>query len=278
MKTIVRITLCAGMLLLALSSCKTTKMVSTTDSGVRLNGEELLEAVAVNTPVFDSFASRLKLSLPTGKGELTLHGYLKMQRDELVQLSLQVPILRTEAVRIEFSSDRVLVIDRINKRYADASMEQLREVLGVDVSFYALQALFSNAFFLPGKTELKRCDYAAFEASLLNEDHVLLTKKEKSLSYAFAASRITNRLMSTTVGAADDGRSVSFLYDKFVEIGNTTFPSDMQIVLREPRKRAKIKMELSRVEVGGQRVARTEAPAKYQPVALTDVFEKIKGD
>lgn len=278
MKKIFKIILCLGVIAFALSACKTTKTLSTVDSGVRLKGEDLLEVVVGNTPVFDSFSSRLKMMLPSGKGEMTLNGYLKMQHDELIQISLLVPILRTEAVRVEFSPNRVLVIDRIHKRYADVPVDQLYELFGTDVNFHTLQALFTNNFFLPGKTNLKRRDYAAFKASLLNEDHALLVKDEGKMEYSFVASRITNRLVSSTIGIPSASYSLSFTYDQFVKAGDTTFPSDIRMVWKEPRKASRVSMELSRIEVNVPKIAPTDAPSKYQPIALSDILDKIKGD
>lgn len=278
MKKYIKTALYLGMAVIMFSACKSAKTVSTVDSGVRLKGEELLEAVIDNTPVFESFSSRLKLTLPAKKGDISLNGYLKMQHDELIQISLLIPIIRSEAARIEISPDRVLVIDRMNKRYADVPVEELHTMFGTDIDFTTLQALFTNSFFVPGKTEFKRRDFSSFKAQPMSEDNILLTRKSKRLDYSFVTSRVTNRLVSSEIGVANTGYSLNWIYDKFVEAGQTTFPSDMQILLKNSLKTAKVSMELSRISVNTQELTPTAAPTKYQSVSLSEILEKLRGE
>ncbi|MCD7900976.1 MAG: DUF4292 domain-containing protein [Bacteroides sp.] len=268
------------MLMFTFAGCKSSKSATgSVDSGesVRLRGDQLLEAVIDNTPVYDSFSSRLKLTMPSGKGELNLNGYLKMQRDELIQISLLVPILRSEAVRIEISPDRVLIIDRLNKRYADASVDDLRRMYGPYADFNTLQALFSNSFFQPGKKEFKKRDFSSFKASAIDTERVLLTKQEKELKYSFVTSTSNNRLVSSEVAILANGYSMNWQYDRFINAGQTTFPSDLQIILKNPKRSNKIGVELSRISVDKETLTSSPIPAKYQPVSLSELIEKIRG-
>lgn len=278
-KVIYLATLLVG-LVFAFAGCKSSKSATGSgDSGgsVRLRGDQLLEAVIENTPVYESFSSRLKLTMPSGKGELSLSGYLKMQRDELIQISLLVPILRSEAVRIEISPDRVLVIDRLNKRYADASIDELREMYGAYADFNSLQALFSNSFFLPGKKEFKKRDFSSFKAAAVDAEYVLLSKQDKEMQYSFVTSTLSNRLVSSEIAILTNGYSMNWQYDRFIEAGQTTFPSDVQIVLKNPRKSRKVGIELSRISVDKESLTASPVPAKYQPVSLSELLEKIRG-
>ncbi|NDV64222.1 DUF4292 domain-containing protein [Bacteroides sp. 224] len=278
MKKYIKTALYLGVVVVMLSACKSSKTVSTVDNGIRLKGGELLEAVINNTPDFESFSSRLKLTLPARRGDVSLSGYLKMQHDELIQISLLIPIIRSEAARIEISPDRVLVIDRMNKRYADVPVEELHTMFGTDINFATLQALFTNSFFVAGKTEFKRRDFSSFRAMPMSADNILFTRKSKKFDYSFVTSRVNNRLVSSEIGVADTGYSLNWLYDKFVEAGQTTFPSDMQILLKNSSKTAKVSMELSRISVNAQELAPTAIPTKYQSVSLSEILEKLKGE
>ena len=40
-----------------------------------------------------------------------------------------MPILRTEIARIEIAPDKVLVVDRMNKRYVRATKDELKDIL-----------------------------------------------------------------------------------------------------------------------------------------------------
>jgi|GEM_PF-61993 hypothetical protein len=101
----------------------------------------------------DIFSSRLKLTIPQErKKKQTLNGSVKMVRDELIQISLVAPVLRTEAVRIEVTPDEMLVIDRINRQYAVTPAADLHQLLGNRMDYKRLQNLLSNAVFLENDT------------------------------------------------------------------------------------------------------------------------------
>lgn len=281
MKRVKRVSRWSGLvviLIVVLAGCKSSKNASgASDAGTALKGERLLEAVIANTPVYESFSSRIKMTLPTGKSEITLNGYLKMQRDELIQISLLIPILRTEAVRIEISPDRILMIDRINKRYADTEIEELQRVFGPYLDFNALQALFSNSFFLYGKTEFKKRDFSSFKALPLDTECVILTRQDHDLKYSFTTSQKNNRLISSEVTILNNGYSMDWRYDHFVEVEQTTFPSDVQIEVRNPQRSSKVGIEISRISIDKQTLTTSPVPAKYQPVSLSELIEKVRG-
>ncbi len=60
---------------------------------------------------------------------------MKMKTHERVQISLLMPILRTEVARIEVTPDEVLLVDRMNKRFVRATKAELKNVLSKNVEF-----------------------------------------------------------------------------------------------------------------------------------------------
>ena len=71
-------------------------------------------------------SSRLQLTIPSGtNGSITTGGTMKMKGGERVQLSILMPILRTEIARLEITPDEILLVDRMNKRYVRASRSEL---------------------------------------------------------------------------------------------------------------------------------------------------------
>ena len=49
-----------------------------------------------------------------------MNGTMKLVSGERMQLSLLMPILRSEVARLEITPDDVLVVDRMGKRYVQA--------------------------------------------------------------------------------------------------------------------------------------------------------------
>ena len=98
------------LLVVMLAGCKSTKNITS--------------SVPVAEPCY--LSSKLQLTIPSGSdGSITTGGTMKMKGGERVQLSILMPILRTEIARLEITPDEVLLIDRMNKRYVRASPERV---------------------------------------------------------------------------------------------------------------------------------------------------------
>ena len=101
------------------------------------------EKVAV-TPTFSYLASKLQLTIPSKSGSMSVGGIMKMKSNELVQISLLMPILRTEIARIEIAPDKVLIVDRMNKRYVRATKDELKYILPKNAEFKNVEVMYKN--------------------------------------------------------------------------------------------------------------------------------------
>lgn len=271
-----RQTLFLNLIIILLVSCKSSTMIIRNESGVQLTGEEQLEAVIENTPVFESFSSRLRMTIPFGKDDYTLSGTLKMQRDELIRISLLLPIVRTEAARIEISPEHILVIDRMNKRYASVPVAELREVLHTEVDFLMLQSLFSNTIFLPGRYNLTRKDYSSFLARFQRDDEVQLSRKTREFIYSFLTSLQNNRLIGSSIESHSSTYCLQWKYANFVPVGETTFPAEMTVLVGKKDNPSQTTMELSRLSVDKQTLTPTPIPARYEQIRLSDILKMLE--
>lgn len=124
------------LVLVTLASCKTARHVSTAEVA----------------PTY--LSSKVELTLPSKKNTLTVGGTMKLKSGERVQLSLLMPLFRTEVARIEMTPDEVLLVDRMNKRYVRASRKELKNILPKNAQFSRLEKLLFDASLPGGKTEL----------------------------------------------------------------------------------------------------------------------------
>ena len=77
--------------------------------------------------------------------EMSTNGQLKMRWNDVVQITLVDPLLGVmELGRMEISTDSVLVIDRINKRFISESYHKLSQLAGRTINFEDVQDLFWN--------------------------------------------------------------------------------------------------------------------------------------
>ena len=126
-----------------LAGCKSSKHLTTT-------------VPEVTAP--SNLASKLQLTIPSKNGSMSVGGTMKMKSHERVQISLLMPIIRTEVARIEVTPSELLFVDRMNKRFVRATKSELKEILSKNVEFSQLEKLLTDASRPGGKTELSGKD------------------------------------------------------------------------------------------------------------------------
>lgn len=266
--------LCVALLPLFFSCSTSRTTVSGTSREARLAGVEHVEAVLYNSPSFETFSSRLRLTLPRKKDNYTLNGTLIISKDQIIRITLQVPILRTEAARIEITPQGVQIIDRINKRYTVASVADLKVLLRTEVDYFALQSLLSNGLFLPGKTVVDVEDLSGFQVDSRRSDKVILSRKSNNLTYYFATSYLNNRLVESMIESS--GSTLVWQYAGFESVGNTVFPSEMTVKIGKGNTLVQTTMELTRMSVGHEDIKQTALPARYEEMALKDLLKMFE--
>ena len=98
-------------------------------------------------------SSKLELTMPHGDAVFTVNGTMKMKEGELVQMSLLMPLFRSEVARIEATPTYLLMVDRMNRRFVKGTQYDLRDYLPAD-SYQRLEQLIKDAAKPGGKTTL----------------------------------------------------------------------------------------------------------------------------
>lgn len=116
------------LMVVALSGCKTTRQ---TGSSVSKEASYL--------------SSKVQLTIPNKDAVFTVNGTMKLKSGERMQLSFLMPILRSEVARIEITPDEILLVDRMGKRYVQATRKELKNVLPKKFDFAHLEKLLYAA-------------------------------------------------------------------------------------------------------------------------------------
>ncbi len=131
--------ICLLFVVFALVGCKTSKQtVKTTTQTVTQKPASYL-------------SSRIQLTLPEEVGGQELNGNMRMKSGELIQFSILMPILRSEILRLEITPDKVMMIDRMNRRYVSATKDELVRIFKQNVEFSQLEELLVKASQNKGK-------------------------------------------------------------------------------------------------------------------------------
>ena len=95
--------------------------------------------VAVGT----NFTSKVRVTITQEGKDVTTSGNLRMRYGDVIQLTLVDPLLGiAEIGRLELSPDKVLIIDRVNKRYVDTNYEEFSALKSRNIDFNTIQEFF----------------------------------------------------------------------------------------------------------------------------------------
>lgn len=256
-------------------SCKSTKTVGSSQGLDKLSASNYLETVINNSPDFEAFTSRVKFNLNLSGKNVSVNGILRMKQNEVIQLSLLMPVLRTELGRLEITKDYILIIDRINKRYVQVPYGDLKFFADTDVSFYTLQSLFWNKIFLPGKESVSVNDFSAFAMGRENDYTEIQVKKAKIFTYLFMTKSDAACLTESKIGLRSNDYRLDWKYSDFQTVENKNFPARMNISFKGGKKPMEAELILSRMSTNGDWESRTSIPDKYRQMDVNQLFKQL---
>jgi hypothetical protein len=87
----------------------------------------------------------MQITAPLSSGTVTLSGTVKLKSNELVQLSVLMPILRTELFRMELAPEYCMVVDRMNNRYSLMSKNEMASYLPSGMDYNKMENMLINS-------------------------------------------------------------------------------------------------------------------------------------
>ena len=90
-------------------------------------------------------SSKVQLTIPNKGGSITVNGTMKLVSAERVQFSILMPIIRSEVARMEVTPVAIWLVDRMGKRYVQASRKELKGILPRKADFAHLEKMLFEA-------------------------------------------------------------------------------------------------------------------------------------
>ena len=268
----------ATMAVTMVASCGSTRKVvkETPNAQAVVQKQEFLQKVSDNAQHARFITSKVKFSVEVGSQQLTLTGNLKMKRDDVIRLQLMA-FGFVEAGRLEFTKDYVLIMDRINKQYLRVPYQQLDFLRNSGLDFYALQALFWNELFQPGKSHVTDEMLKSYSTDLEAEDAVISMDSGK-LSYRWLAAKDNALVKMANILYKDRFRGnyqLNWDYLDFKQNGRKRYPMDHKIKFSTPDKEVKFEMMLNYLGADEDWEPRTEVSGKYRQVSVDEILRRF---
>lgn len=257
--------------LLLISGCKSKKTLATGGELAKKTNKEVV-ADALKTEInFRTLTSRGSIELQSGNSSNKVPAVFKIIKDSVLQVSLRIPIIGGEALRMDMTPEKIVVIDRMNKRYFTENFEDSEFLKQLDFNFYNLQALFTNKLFIPGKKEIEYNDYSNFGVTVANDLYMLQTKGKASLSYNFAVDA-TDHIVSTLIYNEKQNLSLQWSYTDFIKDNDLTYPTIMQAKIDAMKKRADIIISYNKLDIDKDFNVDTSIPSRYTKVTFKELL------
>ena len=278
--------------LLLMASCATQKK-AVTDSGNNSNSSEMTEEMRMLTFVQKVFNNQqntknivgnVSLTINSDGKEINVPGSLHMRKDEVIRLQAFIPILGSELGRIEFTPDRVLLIDRMHKEYVEGTYDQMSFLKANGLSFYSLQSMFWNQLLLPGKEHVTDIDLHDYHVDLTatGKRPVSLKEQQGNISYVWDAEPTNGRIDAAHVGYANDRYSsrLDWTYGNFSTVGIKPFPTLQDLLFTITTadgqgKTLRLTLNMSEVTTSDKWEARTQVSSKFKKVEAEELLKKL---
>lgn len=245
-----------------------------------LSGTEYMEKVIEWTPQRENLTARTRVQLNMGSesSSVSVNANMRIRRGELIRLSV-APVLGIEVARMDITPKGVLVIDRMNRRYVEIGFAEVADILKVEVDFNALQSLFLNEIFLPGRESLTVEDAVRFDLSEQDGRAHLQVKDSRSQMkvsrYSFFTSATDGRLEETVISLKDLPYALHCRYTDFTMVGSDVFPQSIELTPEGTQKKYSLGLKLSRIGTDSDWDAKSEVPAKYRKMTVQEVMQLI---
>ena len=279
-RTRLKLSYVAGLLTIALllASCGTSRKTGkggTADGTAPFSTVAHVSTVIGNNSTAKAITAKIKAKLSLPSDNISTSGTLRMKRGEVIQVSLVDPILGiTEVVRIEFTKDKVLIIDRLGRRYLEEPYSKVDFLQKAGISFNMLESLFWNELFQPGKTEI---DAKNFSLKAEESDLLTIGFKDKYLDYSFVTERSSGKLRQTSISTTNSlDYSLNFVYDDFKEFCGQTFPySETLQFASADGKLLELSLRMSGLKSDSDWSASTKVSSRYQKLDAETLLKSL---
>jgi hypothetical protein len=259
-------------------SCGTSKKASDTVSsiaGTSFSASKHLEAVVANKTTANAVTAKMKIKVEMSGKEISTSGTLRMKRGEVVQMSLLDPLLGVaEVMRMEFTRDKVLIVDRLNRRYVEETYSGISYLKKANLDFNALEALFWNEVFLPKKKSVVSKDFVfdAKDTGVIN-----MTFDDDLLTYKFVTDNKTGELEKTQITTTNGTYSFNLDYAEFKSFEGKNFPMTENINFTSGNKKLALVLRLSSLRANSDWETKTAVSNKYSKISASAILNALMG-
>ena len=213
------------------TACRSARQTTALEPSAETGNREWVDKMAVAGLKEGTVTSRLDFKLYVDGKALSVGGSCNLKRGEVIQLSL-VALGFMEVGRLEFTPQYMMMINRAERQYVKVRYDEVPYLQKAGIDFYALQALFWNDLFVPGR-ENGSWTADDFDMSRSQESTILTSRNGGLLQCQFVVDALTGLVRNTSVvvGGQVSVPRLNWTYRHFANVEQRSFPDEMQLSL-----------------------------------------------
>lgn len=129
--------------LFAGNSCKSKKIITTGGTLEEKSHNRIIEDALFSEVKFKTLTTKGNVEFKAGNSSQKVPAVFKMVKDSILQVSIRIPILGGEVMRLTITPDSIFMVDRMKKQYIAERFKDSKAIAGFDFNFHNLQALFA---------------------------------------------------------------------------------------------------------------------------------------
>lgn len=251
-------------LLLAITSCKTQKIVKTQQP----EKETKRSGLAFNT----FHASKATFTLARQQKSINVNGSMRIKKDSIIIFSFQ-PFLGMEVARVGITQNSFTLVDRMNRRYCTIDFATLKKQLGIDVNYQIFQSIFTNSLFIynnPNPVSIS--DFKEVKVGDLS----LLQASEGGVNQEFNINEIQQPL-SGMLFLDDEPYSIRWNYMLFNALENGYFfPHLIKITASSGKDQNQIDVTYNKIELDKNLNFQFSVPSSYTEVTWEELVQMLR--
>lgn len=222
------------------SSCKSTKVVSGGSVDEKLSAKSVIKSHYQNENKFKSLNGKVKISYSDGESSQNVSVSLRMEKDKAIWMSAPLGI-----VKAYITPERVSFYNKLENEYFDGDFSYLSDLLGTDVDFSILQNLLIGQAIVDLRDQKYTID--------IDEGAYRLTPKLAGELYKtlFRIEPENFKMDLQQLSQPIEKRLLQISYVNYQKVDNEILPNEIKIKAIAKDKENNIDLEFRNIELNG---------------------------
>lgn len=278
-----------GAILLGLSSCKTTRLATTTSVVKPMSANKLIRNIENNAFDYKHLSiKKINCQFDNGKTKTSFRASILAKKDK--QIIVMLTKLNIPVGRIWLTPDSVKFINYIENNYFLDDYSYLSSLLDMDLDFETVNSIFSNSIFSV-RDEKRDKDNREYEARIDSGMYVLesvkklkvkrVSQKPGERKQARKAHKIiadapvrqsiyidpvSYKLRKIEMRDAVNSRNLNIDFSDYTMVGKQLYPGEISLHFVSPESYVQLNIKLGGFSMEEEKELRFKVPEKYSRI------------